>query len=104
MESETVTSLRVAREYIRQGWAKGVFARNKDGDEVEATSYRATNWCMAGALKAACEHDDDVLDAAWVALGNITYGSIPTFNDNADTVSEVLEVYDRAIAAESGTA
>jgi hypothetical protein len=73
-------------------WAQGAYCK---GDA----------YCMAGALgfNDAGNVSDDIVDAGKYLTAFTPFGSVPTFNDHRKTThSDVLSVFDRAIAARRG--
>ncbi len=56
-ETRTVTALlQKARDRISEGFTAHTFARNAEGDCVDAAAEDATCWCTLGALeRAACD-------------------------------------------------
>ena len=66
---------RQAADHIEQpgGWTQGVFARDKDGDEVGAESTRAVCRCAAGALQLVCGGNLIDCDMATSVLARAIY-------------------------------
>lgn len=42
-----------ALERVRKGWARGMLAKDRNGDRVEPNDPSAVCWCAAGALLAS---------------------------------------------------
>lgn len=98
-----------SREVLRtKGWTRGAFARSALEDNVDPTEPAATCFCSMGAihramnLSASCS---PYPDTAWVLIGltkTLLQKAGPTmdvfrFNDQCETVDEVLAWFDRAI-------
>ena len=45
--------IQLARKYIKQGWCKGFFAKDKYGKDCSITSARGCSWCLNGAVYRA---------------------------------------------------
>jgi hypothetical protein len=103
----TVEILEKARELIsdESRWTKGEFAINAKGEFVDIMSPEACKFCADGALMRVATGEGGLRDKnygrAFKKLCAVTpsgFGSIISFNDKATHV-QVLEVFDRAIAA-----
>ena len=57
-----IAVLRVARQYLDQGWTQGSFARNALGEPVTYDDDDACQWCMAGAIAAAQRNMGKIVD------------------------------------------
>jgi hypothetical protein len=101
-EKTTRDVLVEARALIAKGHAKGVSARRLDGYAVSSRSDDACAWCALAALSVVTN------GPYWPAaesLSRVVYGhsngNIPLWNDAPErTQAEVLEAFDRAIAAQ----
>lgn len=107
----TVEILKAARELIsdEKRWTQGELARDMFGIYADYDSDDAVCFCSEGAIRRVTitVPSDERLRArqdAWGALNKAAGGNIVTFNEGR-THSEVLAVFDRAIAcAESEAA
>lgn len=97
---ETVAILKQARKLIQQGWCQEAYARDANGNKVEAVDETAVCWCISGAiLKAAGgyqgRHGEDaerVVDYFAVVIGTI---DVSGWNDSPATTKEkVLKAID----------
>ncbi|MBD9544279.1 hypothetical protein IB276_33070 [Ensifer sp. ENS04] len=90
-----------AQKLIRdpKHWTQGVYARNKDGNEVSSRNPDAVCFCSMGAIYvAAGEHLYEKPHLEAVRLLNTVIdidAGIPRFNDT-HTHEEVMELFDRA--------
>ena len=101
----TTTVLVAARAKIASGWTQGAMARDADGEPCSVMAVKAVAWCSDGAVKYAAEDD-----AAWwealkrlsAAAGLRDSNELIIWQDVAErTHAEMLELFDRAIAAEA---
>lgn len=84
-----------ARSFIKRGWTRGVYARNKYGHEVDIISKSAIKFCALGAIdkatnsavsyKMTMDFMDHIIDC-----------SVSSWNDSS-TKKQVLEGFDKAI-------
>lgn len=93
--------LRAARDKIAEPnhWTKGEYARDKNGNSVDAQAPDAVCWCARGAFYAVRPHGDNM--HALVHLREAIHeraghGGIVRLNDGSDH-ADVLAVFDRAI-------
>jgi hypothetical protein len=106
--NDTVKVLEHAKGLLRKGWTKGVYARNAAGTRVEVCSKAAVSFCMTGAVMRAGYDLGGGTIQAELALRRTPqiaverFGSFAQLNDHADSVEDVIAVFDAAIAAESG--
>lgn len=93
----TVEVLRKARDLLATGaWCQGNAARDKHGEPVDESDPSAVRWCALGA----CWHAGCGLEAMR-AIQRQVGTFITEWNDDPDrTLAEVLDAFDRAIAAE----
>lgn len=89
----------LARKKIEQGWCKGSYAKDSQGNKVVETSPDAVSWCAIGAMHSTDPGaffpitKDHPLCMASRGFRNITY-----FNDDPRTTKQdVLDLFDRAI-------
>lgn len=87
-----------ARNLLKKGWTKGVFARNKYGHEVSINSRSACKFCAQGAVAKVTthEHNHSSYILARNFLNKFTDGMLMSFNDNSNK-ERVLELFDKAI-------
>lgn len=105
--SDVKLTLIEARQKVSEGWTQRAYARMSnevdDGGIVPPDSYRATCWCTAGAVWAVTPHVADytaTLNKIKEVIGLEDTADIIEWNDaTARTKEEVLELFDRAIAA-----
>lgn len=78
-----------AAELVKYGWAKGVNARNAEGDAIDYNSPKAVAWCLLGALAFAYEDLQAFLIARAKVGAVLNNRGIPntTFNDIPDIAS-----------------
>ena len=83
-----------------ENWTRGMSARDADGQYISPRDPKAVCWCSAGAVYASVPLVG-VMPSSRVlrALDDVSGNSIETFNDNMPH-SEVLAVFDQAIAAQ----
>jgi len=101
----TLEVLKTARELISvpERWTKGAFARNYSKEECDPEDTMAMCWCVHGAFeKISLDCDENIADSIYLArrqyMKFIKCGVI-SFNDAPErTHSEILEVFDKAIA------
>lgn len=117
----TVNLLTQARAVIERGWCQGSFARDAQGQPIEATDPLAETFCIRGATRVIAPNDDDVrarahrhLEDVIIALTDgdcrynprgsgaylymVLYDSIASYNDDTSrTQAEILAVFDAAI-------
>jgi len=97
-------TLKAARDLlVTKGWTQGTFARTAAGHTVEGRHDFAVCYCGWGALEAVTRElftpEFQAADRALMAAGGFTH--FPSFNDAPGrTLDEVLEVFDKAIAAQ----
>lgn len=86
--------LRVARALlVTHGWCQGAMARDRMRRPVEPTSPDAVAWCPHGAI-VAIGGGIGPLTRLRLALDG---EPVARFNDNAESLDEVLEVFDTAL-------
>lgn len=105
---ETLEILIAARALIEkpENWAQGIFAADSEGNELPAWSLNANCFCAIGAIAragkmtngTACYHP--ATDALASVLGKKATSAVAEFNDTRSH-SDVLDLFDRAIAAAS---
>lgn len=100
MNSAVVVVLKKARALIEQGWTQGAFKRYTDNPD------RPIEYCAVGAIREASNSEvwGELYDAGIclsTALRGMAYTHDPIeFNDAPGrTREEVLEMFDKAIAA-----
>lgn len=97
---DTREVLIAARALIAKGWTQGYLARDERGLVTRPSGDEAVCWCCIGALSAVakCGPIWSAVDALSGAVGGA--GQIARWNDAPKrTQAEVLEAFDRAIAA-----
>ena len=110
--SSTAELLREARALIERGWTQDVMACDKDGEEIDSCDDRAAQWCAVGAIErvtagGAHNHYREMRVALTAArpVNKDRFTTTIGWNDHPlTTQSEVLETFDRAIAAAEGEA
>lgn len=104
MSRETAEILRKAKARIAlpSQWVQGCLAVDAAGDPTQPGDPSACAWCALGAIVA------DGFDASYGA--RMAFGAVvgqryfSEFNDReATTHADILDAFDRAIAAESAT-
>jgi hypothetical protein len=101
--SSVVEVLTKARALVAQGHCKGAAARAANGRPVRVNEPGACSWCALGAMWASesWEHVENAKDTLRSVLGVRSIGSIGRWNDAPErTQAEVVDAFDRAIAAE----
>ena len=98
--------LRRARALVERGWTKGEPARNAAGEGCHPSSQHAVEWSAFGAIYAtvptyadylaACARLQDLIGASPEDLNLSLWNDAP-----GRTQADVLDLFDRAIAAES---
>lgn len=112
---ETKTLLQQARDLIAKGFARETYATADDGTERLPMSASATCFCAYGAICKVLGISFPRFDSAYVnAAEKALYAELPSgsrrrdkarfdcvtdFNDS-HTQAEVIELFDRAIAAQ----
>lgn len=100
-----------ARDLIvkRENWTQGAYARDRLGDRTNSEGGEAVCWCAVGAIRRAirlagvhwCEGGSDIYLTARGALRRQMYDlDVAVFNDRSEH-ADVLDAFDRAIAAAS---
>lgn len=102
--SDVKLTLIEARQKISEGWTQGAYARMSnevdDGGKVSADSRLATCWCSVGAVSAVSPRPYETLRKLKETLGGVSTADIIQWNDDPTrTKEEVLDLFDRAIAA-----
>lgn len=104
----TAEQLIAAKDLIRSPdkWTRDFYARDSDGVEVSPDNSTAVCWCALGAIAYATNTDWNQFwslssDTASALLGAAHVDEdVPAWNDDpARTHAEVMEGFDRAIAA-----
>jgi hypothetical protein len=102
--SSVVEVLTKARALVARGHCKDNAALDADGEYVHAGDPRARFWCAVGAIWAAGPDEPDeavrraTRDVLRAVLGTCT---LVAWNDAPErTQAEVVDAFDRAIAAE----
>lgn len=101
----TVEILRAAREKIADParWRKGWYASDVNGVDCYGHDPEACRWCAIGAIQAVVG-DPDTDQAPSRALRSAAGVGAHYFNDKPSTThSDVLSLFDRAIAAQENT-
>ena len=99
--------LQKARDLIAtpDNWTQGEYARDGHGHATRPRNSRAVCWCSSGAIMKVMDVDyspDDALAVLHQAGGFQWDMNIPKWNDSMNRKhSEVLALFDAAIAAES---
>lgn len=84
------------------GWCQGRLAKDINGSVTQVSNPGACKFCMRGVLGKVTDHKPYGRQADQLAralINHLPSGTIPYFNDCA-TLPEVLEVFDKAIAAQ----
>ena len=101
---KTLELLRRAKRLIKNknNWCQGYYARDSDGQIVEANTPEARQWCATGALmkigndmQMTCVYGMDF--CAQTELVEGTTKSIALFNDKFEH-EDVMLMFDQAIA------
>ena len=95
--------LKEARSYIAtpEAWCKWSFARTKDGGITDPTSPAACSFCAVGAIRRAAGCDAQVTNQAVEYVERhlpVQHSTLPEFNDQEATHSDILVAFDRAIS------
>ena len=93
-----------AAEYVRRGWTQETFARDGRGEPVKVDAESACEWCVAGALKAACMELELCSAFRWASeihlrksIGLPDSVTLTGWNDATDRLrSEVIEALEMA--------
>lgn len=90
--------LKAARALIarRGGWARGVYARNRLGEEVLIHRPEAVSFCALGALQRAMPVAVDYYNARMI-LQSVVKEGVASFNDKQRRKKAVLDAFDKAI-------
>lgn len=99
--------VQIARSKVEAGWTTGVYARDKQGATVDPRDPSAEQFCMVGALNAACppsgwhcgqNHFTLIIGALEATVGT----SAVKFNDHvAKSKEDVLSVFDKLLLNET---
>lgn len=82
--------LKDVRALLRQGWCRGSFAKDRQGNHVSFSSPDADSFCLSGAIMRSGGFDS-LRALFWDCIG---YKGIAEFNDKS-TKSGVLTLIDR---------
>lgn len=107
---DNIRLLKHAKELLKKGWTKNVFATDKAGQHVSDFTTGAACFCLIGAVRRA-QYDLTSIAPGYnhVALGALapafkedgkgldTFVRIAEFNDTADSVDTVIAKVDAAI-------
>lgn len=89
---------------LEQGWTKGTYARDIDGNPVTPREPSATSFCVRGAVYCVAGTTSEHLEALG-ALNDAIPTSIITWNDAPDTTfTDVYTVFRRAIGSRAVSA
>jgi hypothetical protein len=92
-----------ARELIAKGWTQLAYAKKANGDVTDDRDGSGVCFCALGAIRRASGSYTDCQPAAGVFRAAIGSAFIDGWNDAPGrTQAEVLEAFDRAIAAKGG--
>lgn len=96
-------------ELLQQGWCKDAYAVDKDNNPCAINSPEAKCYCLIGATeRLANVSEADAYHEAMEKLRKVVYNerngyfryfgrvSLTTFNDRAESVSEIVAVIDKA--------
>jgi hypothetical protein len=112
MNVSLLTALIEARRLINNGWIQKTFAKDAHGYMCDWGSEAARSFCSIGAIYRATDwrstYNTDLCMRAFEALAENMYpgygdpsGHIARYNDaRGRTKEEVLEAFDRSIAAQ----
>lgn len=95
-----VTVLRRALKYIRKGWTRGAFARDREGNVCDETSRRAVCWCAVGAIQRASPNDWYLARDTVALVEGVLKGSqaLSNYNDAPRrTKAQVIAAFEKAI-------
>lgn len=108
-----LNDLRAGRARIVQGWCRGMWARDFDGRGVDPDDPGAVSWCARGAVGSSLLHLNEAAELAlykslpkgiaipdYYACACTVGDLVAWFNNSRVSREEVLELFDRAIAAE----
>lgn len=89
--------MKMASDYVKDGWAQGAAARDKNGLPVHPSFPGATCWCLIGALEVAY-NDRKAVSAAMNKLYSLLGDcNIAAWNDNnARNQQEVVNILQQA--------
>jgi hypothetical protein len=120
MNVSILTTLIEARRLINDGWSQKTFAQDSKGNMCDWRSKRAERFCSVGALYKATSHGREYDSCADIVLCGVVFqvlaghidpgyvessSCIVTYNDaKGRTKEEVLDAFDRAIAAQMDSA
>lgn len=101
----TLHVLQAARSVIEkpENWCQEFLAVNSSGEQVDDSAPDACAWCAMGALWRTRVSPDKAYEVAALLRDLSGAVSLPEFNDT-HSHSEVLSLFDRAIAAEQSKA
>ncbi len=106
---KTIDALKAAKARIENpaNWTRGWFARDHRGEDCGSLSHMAVSWCALGTLYRTAGDDaplrHEMISALWSAASEMS-DSLLLFPQDVNDMrghEAVLEMYDRAIAAES---
>lgn len=99
---KTIDVLRAAREKVAQGWTQGATARDEEGFWVGVRTPAARSWSADGAVQFAAR-TLKMKKTVMLVLRAISGDDLVHWNDSVGrTQAQVLDLFDRAIAAEAG--
>lgn len=103
-EKSTLEVLAEARSLIEKGWARGAFARYRNGKRCGSMDERAACFCVEGAICRAAFGTvyarREAMKAMQAAAGT---AALHKFNDAQPSKKPVLAAFDRAIAQVDST-
>ena len=100
MHDPILDILLATRVLIARGWTQGAQARREKRIRCDRSDYRATAWCLVGALYRAVDdlgYDENCRKAARRLLNGRTGGTIIWNDCHGRTHDEVLAMLDWAI-------
>lgn len=100
-----LTALIEARRLINNGWSQKTFARDSNGKMCDWKSEEAKSFCTIGAIYKSTNCDADIcreaLNTLQRQLDQFVGYMLAHYNDNRGRKKgEVLDLFDRAIAAQ----
>ena len=108
--NQLLEDLKAARELlVQKGWNQRHIARDAEGKRVDATDPSAVSYCMVGAVGCIAEStgsrpNQREMDMTRTLRNHMNSNFVISFNDTPGrTFDEVLEVFDKAINAVSGS-
>lgn len=103
--STSIEVLEFSRDLVKNGWTRGVFAEDRQEQEVDPEDPNACSFCVLGAFNRA-KHVLQPTGSAAEQANKALHKSMPTFfmhlvefNDAQCSEEPVVDLFDRAIAS-----